>query len=234
MPLAKMSDPTPLIGRERDLQGTIAHSLADTALITALRDGNEDAFVTLMERYHAPMLRVASTYVSRAIAEEVVQDTWLGVLKGIRAFEGRSSLRTWIFRILINRTKTRMQREGRSIPFSALWDPAAEPAEPAVDQDRFLDANHLQWPNHWRTPPRSRGESPGDRLLAKETQAYIQQTIDMLPPSQRAVITLRDMQECTTEEVCDILAISAANQRVLLHRARSKVRQALERYFAEG
>jgi RNA polymerase sigma-70 factor, ECF subfamily len=212
----------------------LAHADEDVELITALRVGDEDAFVTLTARYHAPMLRLAAMYASKEVAEEIVQDAWLGVLTGIGAFEARSSLRTWIFRILMNRTKTRMQREGRSIPFSALWDPAAEPTEPAVDPDRFLDANHPQWPNHWRTPPRSWGESPEDRLLAKETQAYIQQTIDTLPPSQREVITLRDMQECTPEEVCDILSISAANQRVLLHRARSKVRRALERYFKEG
>jgi RNA polymerase sigma-70 factor, ECF subfamily len=206
----------------------------DTELITALRDGNEDAFVTLMERYHAPMLRLASMYVSKGMAEEVVQDAWLGVLKGIRGFEARSSLRTWIFRILMNRTKSRVQREGRSIPFSALWDPAAEPAEPSVDPDRFLDSSHPQWPNHWRTPPQSWGESPDDRLLVKETQAYIQQAIDTLPPSQREVITLRDIKGYTPEEVCDILSISGANQRVLLHRARSKVRRALEEYFEEG
>ncbi len=206
----------------------------DMELVTALRDGNEDAFVTLMQRYHAPMLRLASMYVSKGMAEEVVQDAWLGVLKGIRAFEARSSLRTWIFRILMNRTKTRVQREGRSIPFSALWDPAAEPAEAAVDPDRFLDANHPQWPNHWRTPPQSWGEPPDERLLAEETQAYIQQAIDTLPPSQREVITLRDIKGCTSEEVCDILSISGANQRVLLHRARSKVRRALEQYFEEG
>ena len=203
-------------------------------LVKALRDGHEDAFVTLIERYHAPMLRLASMYVPRAVAEEVVQDTWLGVLNGIHRFEARSSLRTWIFRILMNRTKTRIRREGRSIPFSALWDPAAEPAEPSVDPDRFLDATHPQWPHHWRTPPQSWGESPEDQLLAKEAQAYIQQAIDALPPSQREVIMLRDMVGCTPEEACEILSISDANQRVLLHRARSKVRRALELYFEKG
>ncbi|HET9001213.1 MAG TPA: RNA polymerase sigma factor [bacterium] len=212
----------------------VAHTDEDTELVIALREGDEDAFVILTARYHVPMLRLASMYVSRAIAEEVVQDAWLGVLKGIGRFEARSSLRTWIFRILMNRTKTQMQREGRSIPFSALGDPAGEPAEPAVDPDRFLDATHPQWPNHWRTPPRSWGESPEDRLLAKETQAYIQQAIDTLPPTQREVITLRDMNGCTPEEVRDLLSVSAVNQRVLLHRARSRVRRALERYFEEG
>jgi RNA polymerase sigma-70 factor, ECF subfamily len=211
----------------------LLHSDEDMALVTALREGDEDAFVILIERYHAPMLRLASMYVSKGIAEEIVQDAWLGVIKGIGRFQARSSLKTWIFRILMNRTRTRAQREGRSIPFSALWDPTAEPAEPAVDPDRFLDANHPQWPNHWRTPPQSWGESPEDRLLAKETQAYIQQTIDTLPPSQREVIRLRDIEGCTPEEICDILSISDANQRVLLHRARSKVRRALEHYFEE-
>jgi RNA polymerase sigma-70 factor (ECF subfamily) len=203
-------------------------------LISALRDGDEGAFVILIERYQTPMLRLASMYVSKGVAEEVVQDAWLGVLNGIHGFEARSSLKTWIFRILMNRTKTRLQREGRSIPFSALWDPAAGPAEPSVDPDRFLDANHPQWPNHWRTPPQSWGESPEERLLAKETQAYLQQAVDSLPPSQREVITLRDIKGWTPEEVCDILSISDANQRVLLHRARSRVRRALERYFEGG
>jgi RNA polymerase sigma-70 factor (ECF subfamily) len=221
-------------GPESPSARALLHSAEDMALVAALREGDEDAFVILTERYHATMLRLASIYVSKGIAEEVVQDAWLGVLKGIGRFEARSSLKTWIFRILMNRTKTRAQREGRSMPFSALWDPAADPAEPAVDPDRFLDANHPQWPNHWRTPPQSWGESPEDRLLAKETQAYIQQTIDTLPPGQREVITLRDMNEYTPEEVCDILSISAANQRVLLHRARSKVRRALEQHLGEG
>jgi RNA polymerase sigma-70 factor, ECF subfamily len=205
----------------------------EAALVRALRDGHEDAFVTLIQRYHAPMLRLASMYVSRAVAEEVVQETWLGVLNGIRGFEARSSLRTWIFRILMNRTKTRMQRERRSIPFSALWDPAAEPAEPSVDPDRFLDATHPQLPHHWRTPPQSWGASPEDRLLSKETRAHIHQAIDALPPSQREVIMLRDVVGCAPEEVCEILSISDTNQRVLLHRARSKVRRALEKYFEE-
>jgi RNA polymerase sigma-70 factor, ECF subfamily len=142
----------------------------EAQLVKALREGREDAFVTLIERYHAPMLRLASIYVPRAVAEEVVQDTWLGVLNRIHGFEARSSLRTWIFRILMNRTKTRMQREGRSIPFSALWDPAAEPAEPSVDPDRFLDATHPQWPHHWRTPQISWGALPEDRLLSRKSK----------------------------------------------------------------
>jgi RNA polymerase sigma-70 factor (ECF subfamily) len=224
------------LSNRREFSGAdgLLHSDEDMGLVIPLREGNEDAFLTLMERYYAPMLRLASMYVSKGVAEEVVQDTWLGVLKGIHGFEARSSLRTWIFRILLNRAKTRAQREGRSIPFSALGDPAVGPAEPSVDPDRFLDANHPQWPNHWRTPPQSWGESPEERLLSKETQAYIQQAIDTLPASQREVIMLRDINECTAGEVCDILSISDANQRVLLHRARSKVRRALEQYFEEG
>lgn len=205
----------------------------EVELVNALRGGHEDAFVTLIERLHAPMLRLASMYVSKAVAEEVVQDTWLGLLQGIHRFEARSSLKTWIFRILMNRVKTRMQREARSIPFSALWGPASDPAEPSVDPDRFFGPNHPQWPHHWRTPPHSWGESPEERLLSKETQVYIQRTIDKLPPAQREVIRLRDVMGCTSEEVCEILSISGANERVLLHRARSKVRRALEEYFEE-
>ena len=179
----------------------IARHDVDAALIDRLRVGDEAAFVTLLERHSASMLRLASQYVSRPLAEEVVQDTWLGVLHGIRSFESRSSLKTWIFSILMNRTKTRMQREGRSIPFSALENPTAGPAEPSVDPDRFLDSDHPQWPHHWAAPPKSWGASPEDRLLSKETQAQIQLAVDALPPSQREVITLRDIDGWGPEEV---------------------------------
>jgi RNA polymerase sigma-70 factor (ECF subfamily) len=220
-------------GPESSSADSVVRSDEDTELVNALREGDERAFVTLIERYHASMLSLASMYVSKGMAEEVVQDTWLGVLRSIHGFEARSSLKTWIFRILMNRAKTRAKREGRSIPFSALWDPAQEPTEPSLDPDRFLDANHPQSPNHWRLPPQTWGESPEDRLLSKETQSHIQHAIDTLPPSQREVITLRDIEGFTAGEVRDILSISDANQRVLLHRARSKVRRALEQYLEE-
>jgi RNA polymerase sigma-70 factor, ECF subfamily len=205
----------------------------ETRLIEALRAGDEGVFTELMRMYHATLLRVALIYVSsRAVAEEVVQETWLGVLKGIGRFEGRSSLKTWIFRILTNTAKTRAIREGRTIPFSALQDPSRVP-EPAVDPDRFLDAEHPRWPGHWASPPASWRGAPEERLLAGETRAAIAAAIENLPANQRAVISMRDVEGWSSEEVCNALGISESNQRVLLHRARSKVRRALEEYLGD-
>jgi RNA polymerase sigma-70 factor (ECF subfamily) len=200
----------------------------DARVVRALRARDEAAFTQLMRMYHASLLRVAQIYVaSRAVAEEVVQETWLAVLNGIDRFEGRSSLKTWIFRILTNTAKTRAEREGRTIPFSALQDPARVP-EAAVDPDRFLDEEHPRWPGHWASRPRA---WPEERLLAAETRGVIERAIERLPASQRAVITMRDVQGWSSEEVRNALQISETNQRVLLHRARSKVRQALEEYL---
>jgi len=179
-------------------------------------------------------VRLASLYVAdRSVAEDVAQEAWLGVLRGIQRFEGRSSLRTWILRILTNVVKTRGQREASSIPFSSLWDPDAEPAEPSVDPDRFLPPDHPQWPGHWQDPPRSWEAIPEERLLSGETRAHLERAIGGLPPSQREVITLRDVEGWSSDDVCSALGISETNQRVLLHRARSKVRRALEYYFNE-
>jgi RNA polymerase sigma-70 factor (ECF subfamily) len=200
-------------------------------LIQALRAGDEAAFEQLIRMYHASLLRVAQIYVSnRAVAEEVVQETWLGVLNGIGRFEGRSSLKTWIFRIVTNIAKTRGQREGRSIPFSALQDPAAVP-EPAVEPDRFLRPDDPREPGAWAAPP---APLPDQVLLAAETLAVIEAAIEGLPPAQRAVISLRDVEGWSSEEVRNALEISETNQRVLLHRARSKVRRALEGYVSES
>ena len=207
----------------------------ESSLVEALRNREEAAFETLLDRYHAPLMRMATLYVpNRAVAEETVQETWLGVLQGLHRFEGRSSLKTWIFRILINRAKTRGQREARSIPFSVQWDKDTHPAEFAVEPDRFLAPTHPQWPDHWGSPPQSWGESPEDRLLSQETRAHLQQAIEALPPAQQEVITLRDVEGWTSEEVCNVLGLSGTNQRVLLHRARSGVRRALEAYFKQG
>ena len=175
------------------------------------------------------MLRVARIYVSsRTVAEEVIQETWVGVLRGIDRFEGRSSLRTWVFRILVNTAKTRAQREGRVLPFSALQDPARVP-EPAVEPERFLPEDHARFPGHWAVPPR---ELPEERLLASETRERIAQAIDELPATQRAVISLRDVEGWSAEEVRNALDLSEVNQRVLLHRARARVRRALEDYLS--
>jgi RNA polymerase sigma-70 factor (ECF subfamily) len=204
--------------------------VAELQLLDALRAGDERAFAALVREYQASLVRVARIYVSTlASAEEVVQETWLGVLNGLDRFEGRSSLRTWIFRILTNIAKTRAQRDGRTLPFSALQDPGRVP-EAAVDADRFLDPEHPRWPGHWGSPP---SDWPEDALVAAETREKLAEAIDALPASQRAVISLRDIEGWTSEEVRNALDLSETNQRVLLHRARSKVRRALESYLSE-
>jgi len=208
-----------------------AVSLDDARLIKALRARDERAFEELMRMYNASLLRVAQIYVpSRAVAEDVVQETWIGVFNGIDRFETRSSLKTWIFRILTNIAKTRGQREGRTVPFSALERPDAVP-EAAVDPDRFLAADHERWPGHWSSKPQPWPEA---HLLAAETREVIDGAIERLPPAQRAVISLRDVEGWSSEETRNALGVSETNQRVLLHRARSKVRQALEDYFMEA
>jgi RNA polymerase sigma-70 factor, ECF subfamily len=199
----------------------------DSRLLDGLRAGDEAAFAALMREYGAGMLRVAQMYVSsRAVAEEVVQEAWVGVLKGIGRFEGRSSLKTWLFRIVANTAKTRGIREARSIPFSALGEGNAD--EPAVDPDRFLGAGE-RFPGHWAAPPQN--WAPEGKLLAAETMAVIEREIERLPPVQAAVISMRDVQGFTAEEVCNALDLTETNQRVLLHRARSRVRRALEEYM---
>jgi RNA polymerase sigma-70 factor, ECF subfamily len=204
----------------------------EAEIVAALRAGSEDAFMWLVDAYGPAMLRVAGTYVpSRAVAEEVVQETWLAVLEGISRFEGRSSLRTWIFRILMNRAITRGRRERRSVPFSSVAGPELEPGETAVDPSRFLPPEH-RWAGHWSAAPR-RWDLPEDRLVGKETLQVLRESIAELPPAQRAVITLRDVQGWSSAEVGNVLDVSETNQRVLLHRARSKVRRALERYLDE-
>jgi len=177
-------------------------------------------------------LRVARLYVgSHTVSEEVVQETWLGVLKGLDRFEGRCSLKTWIFQVLINRAKTRGERESRMIPFSAMFDAQSDPGEPAVDPSQFNE-NDPEWPGGWMTQPRDWGKTPEQVLLSQELRAVVQSATETLPPNQKEVITLRDVQGWTSEEVCNILGVSETNQRVLLHRARSKVRQILDQYFA--
>jgi len=212
---------------------TVVASADDLHLIEQLRSGNEAAFVSLIDRYAPTMLRLAMVYVTAwAVAEEVVQETWMAVLEGLNRFEGRSSLKTWMFRILTNRAITRAQREGRSIPFSSLSDPYTVLVEPAVDSDRFLPADH-QWSGHWVSFPTNWQEMPEDRLLSQETRACIHRVIEALPPNQREIIILRDIEGWMSEETCSFLGISEGNQRVLLYCARSKVWNVLEKYFQE-
>jgi RNA polymerase sigma-70 factor, ECF subfamily len=200
----------------------------DIVLIGRLRAGDEDAFMDLVERLGPSMLRVARMYVStQAVAEEVVQDAWVGVLKGIGRFEGRSSLRTWVFRIVVNIAKTRGQREGRSLPFAAL---GAADDEWAVPPEAFLSGG--QSVGQWSTLPDDWRGVPEERLMAAETRAVVMRAIDGLPPTQAAVIRMRDVLGMSSDDVRNTLDISETNQRVLLHRARSRVRRALEEYMA--
>jgi RNA polymerase sigma-70 factor, ECF subfamily len=209
----------------------VARGDDDDVLVEALRRGDETAFLTLVGRYGPMMLRVAQTYVrSRAVAEEVVQETWLGVLSGIDRFEGRSSLKTWLFRILTNRAKTRGERESRSVPFSALAGDEDDDG-PSVPADRFLGPDHPQWPGHWAASPSSWSAIPDERLMSHEVLEHVRAAIEELPIRQRQVISLRDVEGWSADEVCEALDLSAANQRVLLHRARSRVRGELELYL---
>ena len=200
----------------------------ESELLERLRSGDEQAFQELVERYYGTMVAVARTYVSsRAVAEEVVQDAWIGVLKGLDGFEGRSSLGTWIMRIVANTAMRRGGAEARSVPFSSL---AAEGDEAAVDPERFRGPND-GFPGHWRAYPADWAALPEERLLGRETLDVVRRAIDELPAPQRTVITLRDIYGCSSDEVCTALEITAPHQRVLLHRARSRVRAALERHF---
>jgi RNA polymerase sigma-70 factor (ECF subfamily) len=203
----------------------------DVELVAALRAGDERAFVDLVERLHPSLVRLARSWVdSPAVAEEVAQETWLGVLRGLETFEFRSSLKTWIFRILVNRAKTRGERESRTVPFShAAAD--GHDGGPSVDADRFLDESHPRWPHHWGSPPNRWEDLPEEQLLGHETRDVIEHSIGTLPPTQRQVIALRDIEGLDSDEVCALLNLSPGNQRVLLHRARSHVRRALERYL---
>ncbi|MEA2157465.1 MAG: hypothetical protein QOE11_3605 [Solirubrobacteraceae bacterium] len=204
----------------------------DDALVAALRRGDEAAFVKLVGRHQAQLLRLARTFVrDRAVAEEVVQETWLAVLSGIDRFEGRSSLKTWIHQILSNRARTRAVREHRSAPFSAL-DGGGEDGGPAVDADRFRPAGDRR-AGHWAAAPSDWAALPEERLLGRETLEHVRDAIDDLPPRQASVLVLRDVEGWDPDEVCDALGLSPGNQRILLHRGRSKVRAALEIYLSE-
>ena len=190
----------------------------DADLLARLRAGDERAFVILVQRYHAAMFRLACSFVpNAAVAEEVVQDTWLGVLRGIGGFEGRSSFRTWLFRILVNRARSAGERERRTV---AIGDTGA-----AVAASRFDDSGA------WLSPPEHWIEEVEDRIEAGKLAGLIRTAIGDLPDRQRQVVTLRDIDGLTSEEVCGVLDISESNQRVLLHRGRSRLRQAIETQF---
>ena len=203
----------------------------DRSVIDALRRGDETAFARVVDHYHASLRRVARLYVSNhAVADDIVQDTWLSVIQGIRAFEGRSSLKTWIFRILINCAKTRAVREGRTVP-RARFDEEVEVAAAAVAPDSFQAADQRAERGQWTRSRPDLGASPERRLLAREARARLQNAIAALPEHQRLVLILRDVEGCSTEEVSNALGFQETNTRVLLHRARARVRAALEPYL---
>jgi len=198
----------------------------EAELIARLLEGDGAAFETLVARFHGSLLGLARVFVAdRAVAEEVVQDTWMAVVNGLRRFEGRSSLKTWLFAILTNRARTRAVREKRSMPFSAL-ETVDSGGEPAVEPSRFTAGGA------WAVPPTSwGGDNPEAQLLREETMTILQRAISDLPAHQRLVVTLRDVEGLTAEEVCNVLQITETNQRVLLHRARARVRAVLERHL---
>jgi RNA polymerase sigma-70 factor (ECF subfamily) len=201
----------------------------DVRLLAALRAGDEEAFAALVRRHHASMKRVARMYVSTdAVAEEVVQETWLAAIAGLERFEQRASLKTWLFHILANKAKTRGTRERRSVPFASL---AGADDRPAVPPERF-QGEADPYPGHWATPPRP-WEDPERRLQSLEARAFLRAAIGALPDVQQAVLTLRDVEGLEADEVCRLLDLTDGNQRVILHRARARVRGELERYFEE-
>jgi RNA polymerase sigma-70 factor (ECF subfamily) len=205
--------------------------LADDRLVARLRARDEEAFRLVVERYHALMVSVARLYTpSTAVAEEVAQESWLGVLQGIDRFEGRSSFKTWLFHIVANRAKTRGVREHRTIPTPF----PRSAADPSGDQDPV--AFHREGPlrGMWAVPPESWARAPEDALLAAETLEVVRETIASLPEQQREVVTLRDQEGWSSADVCDLLDITEVNQRVLLHRARTRIREAVAAHLRAG
>lgn len=197
------------------------HAPGDRALVTALLAGDSHAFAGLVEAHNDTMLRVATAMLpSRGVAEEVVQETWLAILRGLPRFEGRSSLKTWMFRILTNRARTRGRREGRTTPMSALGE-----------RDDPLSADQFDQQGMWRSPPDRWQGTPEKLAVDRETGAQIEAAIEALPERQRMVLVFRDVKGWSSADVCEVMEISETNQRVLLHRARAKVRAALEHYL---
>jgi len=204
----------------------VEDAVRDRAIVERLRGGDEAAFRELVQRHHASMVRFAETFVpSRAVAEEVAQEAWVGVIKGIGGFEGRSLLSTWIFRIVANIGRSRGARERRTAPVSTLEQELAETAGPSVAARRFSGPTGQ---GEWAQPPARWSDVPDERLLSQLTIERVSSLAAQLSENQRRVFTLRDVEGYTSVEVCELLELSEVNQRVLLHRARSRIRAALE------
>ncbi len=216
--------------KQEDAHATTEPAPNDAAILVALRAGDEATFTDLVAMYSGAMLRVARMYVHNAAsAEEVVQDAWLGLLQALDRFEGRSSLKTYLFRIVVNCAKTRARKDARTIPFSAAFEPDDDQGGASVPPERFQRDGAAA--GSWSTPPKSWAETPERSLLSSETRRIVEDAVDSLPANQREVITLRDIEGWDAADVCNALGLSETNQRVLLHRARAKVRLALEQYF---
>ena len=213
---------------EEALTAGAAGSPSDAQIVAALRAGDEQTFRDLFSRSYAMMKRVARGYVdSDAVAEEIVQETWVAVVAGIERFEGRSALGTWMFSILTNQAKTHTARERRALPFSSIA--SKDDDGPVVDADRFQKDDEA-WPGHWATPPRP-WQKPERRLLSLEAREQLRAALEQLPDRQRLIVGLRDIEGLSAGEVCDLLELSQENQRVLLHRGRSRLRAVLDGYI---
>lgn len=223
------SDPdTAEPGQQSAAPPEVPASRAERRLLERLRAGDEAAFAELLEGHQRALRRLARTFVSSdASAEELVQETWIAVLDGLRRFEGRSSLKTWIFRILLNRARSRGVREARSVPISALGAADDEGSPAAVATDRF-DKKGM-----WSAPP-TPWENPEEAVLLKESAAFLHEALAQLPERQRTILLLRDVEGWSAEEVCNVLELNETNQRVLLHRARSRLRTLLEQHVNDG
>ena len=223
---------TPARGTLAPRLATFQTDPAEEQLVAALKRGDERAFAWLVDQHHATLVRIALRYVpDLATAEDVAQETWLHVLRGLARFQFRSGLKTWIVQILMNRARTRARRDRRSMPFSDAWLAALAGGEPAVEPERFFGPDRGELADRWSSAPHA--VAPEERLLAAETRAVVQRAIAALPLAQREVITLRDIEGWSAAEVCNALGLTETNQRVLLHRGRSRVRAALERYLSE-
>ena len=208
---------------------TASGSADDEQIVAALRAGDEQTFRDLFGRSYPMMKRVARGYVdSDAVAEEIVQETWMAIVTGIEQFQGRSALATWMFSILTKKAKTHRARERRALPFSSIGGSGDD--EPAVDADRFQRDDEA-FPGHWATPPRP-WQKPERRLMSLEAREHLRQALEELPERQRVIVGLRDVEGLSAEDVCRVLDVSPENQRVLLHRGRSRLRAVLESYLA--
>jgi RNA polymerase sigma-70 factor (ECF subfamily) len=203
---------------------------ADSNEVDDMRRGSEAAFRTLVGRHHDTLLRVARTWVRDAsLAEEVVQQTWIEVLEGHGVFEGLSSVRTWLCGICINLARARLRSEGRTVPMSSLA-PEGDSEEMAVDPSRFLGPDS-HWAGHWLSAPRPWSQSPEEAAQDRELGARLSDAIDRLPPAQRMVVTLRDVEGLSGAEVSELMGLSEGHQRVLLHRGRSRLRGMLDELY---